>query len=63
MLSEDHLLVGRFASTASITSILGTNWIEFVDARAISVEAETYGMEAKGSKETISCLAMATTEI
>ena len=41
--------VSEFASTASTTSILGSNWLEFVEAKATSVEAETFGVEAKGS--------------
>ena len=67
--SEHHIgsrrpgQVCRFASTASTTSILGTNWLEFVEAKTTSVKAGTFGVEATGSREAISCLVRAITEV
>ena len=41
--------VSEFASTASTASTSGTIWIELVEAKATSVEAGAFGVEATGS--------------
>ena len=56
-------MICGFASTASIASTLGTNLLEFVEAKATSVEAGTFGVEATGSREAISCLVRTITEV
>ena len=56
-------MVCGFASTASTASTSGTIWFELVEAKAFSVEAGTFGVEAAGSREAISCLVRAIAEV